>query len=285
MLRAQWLRDAVTVPHVPTLGPVHPDAGTADLFTAVHRIEPGQFLPFDKDRRWATHKDETVLVGHTRHTPRRTTVATLARRQSRLTVYHYASTRPDLPAAQEQAAALARRYGATAARVVWFQHSPPPSAIGCVRALVAPTGIAGAVPDRPILALGDCSPPVRDSFAEFCRHIGEGMAHLGRRWAARQITVPIFVAIDGNEVVGAIGPMQTLPGPTETWQLLPQYFAVLPTHRQSGHGRALWRAAQHWGRRAGAAYQLLQTTPDSPAEALYRSEGARPIGLVCTVPA
>jgi len=286
VLRADWLTCAVTVPYVPTLGPVHPDAPTVDLFEAVLDLEPGRFLPYDKDQRWTDRKDETVLVEHTEHTAEKTTVTTLAgRRGGRVTVYHYAQTPPDLLPACENAAKLAAEYGVDASRVVWFQHTPPTPGVTYARALLAPTGEPGTDPDRPVLALDNCPPGVRESFLDFSALAGDGMAHLGRCWAEDRISGPVLVAVNGERVVGAIGPIQTYPGPTGAPQLLPQYLAVLPGHRCGGHGRALWRAAQRWGHAAGAAYQLLQVAPGSAADELYHGEGAHPLGLVCTVAA
>src|SRR5262249_11682485 len=187
----------VTVPYVPTLGPVHPTAATVDVFEAVLGLEPGRFLPYDKDQRWADRKDETVLGEHTEHTAQRTIVTTLTRRRSgRITVYHYAHPPPAQPA-RETPAKLAAAYGAKARRVVWFQHTPPPSGVTYARALLAPTGKRGPDPDRPVLALSDCLPRVRDGFLEFCALASHGMAHLGCCWAEGRISAPILVAAAG----------------------------------------------------------------------------------------
>ena len=62
-------------------------------------------------------------------------------------------------------------------------------------------------------------------------------------------------------------------------QLMPQYSAVLPEARGQGLGRALWRAAMHWGHSHGAAYQLLQTEVGGPSDRLCRSEGLLSLGF------
>jgi GNAT superfamily N-acetyltransferase len=67
--------------------------------------------------------------------------------------------------------------------------------------------------------------------------------------------------------------------------MLPQYFGVLPDHRGAGHGRALWRAAQRWGLRHHADYQLLQARVGAASERLFLSEGLRTLGLAATVAA
>ncbi|MGH3599883.1 MAG: hypothetical protein ACRDQH_06340, partial [Pseudonocardiaceae bacterium] len=65
-----WLRHALRVPYVPTLGPVHPDTLSPELFDDVLAVSTtGQVLPFDKDRRWSPRKNQTVLVAEIIHQP------------------------------------------------------------------------------------------------------------------------------------------------------------------------------------------------------------------------
>lgn len=286
MLHADWLSNAITVPYVPTLGPVHPEADIAGLLQAVIDLTAGGFLPFDKDQRWSDRKDEIVLAHEVEHRVDRTGVATLSQRGSgRVTVYHYAQTPPDLASAREHAGKLAADHGAAASRVVWFQREPPSAEVTVVRALLAGTSTSGQSPGRPIVALQDATPAQQATFPGFAEQAGDGMAYLGRCWAEGRIDRPVLVSTDQDRIVGAIGPMQVFPSPTAALQLLPQYFAVLPSYRRAGHGRALWRAAQQWGHDAGASYQLLQVAAGSPAEELYRSEGVHSLGLVCSITA
>ncbi|MGW6521347.1 GNAT family N-acetyltransferase [Streptomyces sp. NPDC054962] len=53
-----------------------------------------------------------------------------------------------------------------------------------------------------------------------------------------------------------------------------------PAHRGLGYGRALWRAAMHWGYRHGAAYQLLQTEVGGASDRLCAGEGLTSLGIV-----
>jgi hypothetical protein len=53
----------VTVPYVPALGPVGPGALSEELFNAVVGVaNTGRFLPYDKDQRWSSMKDERLIV-------------------------------------------------------------------------------------------------------------------------------------------------------------------------------------------------------------------------------
>jgi GNAT superfamily N-acetyltransferase len=202
-----------------------------------------------------------------------------------VSVFHYAQTPPKLALACEHAGKLAADHGAAASRVVWFQHEPPSAEVTLVRALLSTTSTPAQSPSRSILALEDATAAVQASFPSFAEQAGDGMAYLGRCWAEDRIDTPVLVSTDQDRIVGAIGPMQAFPSPTAALQLLPQYFAVLPSYRRAGHGRALWRAAQQWGHYAGASYQMLQVAAGSPAEELYRSEGVHSLGLVCSITA
>lgn len=284
-LRPDWLSNALTVAYVPTLGPVHPRAATPAVFHDVFTAQPGRFLPYDKAARWSNRKDETVLVNQIQHTAAQTIIPTVTLRRGQVTAYHYAAAPPDPRGAQDHIRKLAADCGVSAGRIVWFQHARPPAAVRCVRVMLADTTRPDPRPTPHVDVLDDCPPAVRATFAAFAARTGDGLAHLARCLAAGMVTGPVLVAVDGDVVVGAIGPLHTWPGPDGRRQLLPQYFTVLPDHRRAGHGRALWRAAQHWGHTHHAAYQVLQVVPDSPAETLYCGEGVHALGYVCTAAA
>ncbi|MDT0551006.1 GNAT family N-acetyltransferase, partial [Streptomyces sp. DSM 41529] len=118
--RWDWLRARLTAPIVPTLGPVHPDALSIDLFEDVLRAaDTGGFLPYDKDRRWGGEKDEQVLREDVVHQPQYTLVPTLNLR-GRGTVKVFAYGAPDSVVAEaaELAAKLAAVHDVAGARVV-----------------------------------------------------------------------------------------------------------------------------------------------------------------------
>ncbi len=82
LFRWDWLRPVLTAPVVPTLGPVHPHALTVDLFSAtlVAAASQRHFLPYDKDRRWGTEKQEAILLDDVVHHPDHTLIPTLLSR-------------------------------------------------------------------------------------------------------------------------------------------------------------------------------------------------------------
>jgi GNAT superfamily N-acetyltransferase len=96
--RWDWLSAVLHVPYVPTLGAVHPQALSAELFEAVISVAAtGEFLRCDKDQRWFAGKDEYVLVPEIIHAPEFTVIPTLATRgRTVLKIHHYARSAPDL---------------------------------------------------------------------------------------------------------------------------------------------------------------------------------------------
>jgi GNAT superfamily N-acetyltransferase len=287
-----WLHRVLRVPYVPTLGPVHPEALSPDLFDdVVTASRTGQLLPFDKDRRWSPRKDHWVLVGEIIHQPDQTIIPILSRRGGgTIKTYYYGTSAPD----RDALGAITRRwcatYGARAGRVIWFDPATPAAgATACTRVLLKVFG--ADPPSRPpdsgrVADLDSCPAAVRASFTGFAQQLpATGFGFLHRRWQADQTDGPILVAVADQDIVGAIGPLRTMPDPRGHPVLLPQYFGVLPGHRGHGHGRALWRAATTWAEQHHAAYQLLQTETGQASDGLFLSEGLTCLGFACSVTA
>ncbi|MFB7948944.1 GNAT family N-acetyltransferase [Kitasatospora phosalacinea] len=101
---------------------------------------------------------------------------------------------------------------------------------------------------------------MRATFADFAdRLAGDGFAFLRSPLQTGTVGPVLVTVADDGRIVVVIGPLGTVPDPAGRTCLLPQCFGVLPDHRGRGHGRALWRAAMHWGRSHGTDYRLLQT--------------------------
>ncbi|MGW3556762.1 GNAT family N-acetyltransferase [Streptomyces sp. NPDC000963] len=285
--RWDWLRPQLTVPIVPTLGPVHPDALTVGLFEDVLRAAgTGDFLPYDKDRRWGGEKDEKVLREDMIHRPERTLVPTLTRRgRGTVKVFAYGLRDSVVAEAAELAVKLAAVHDVAGARVV--RPLGPGIAHPQGTRIQMKDFAAGPCPDpggpvRPVTAWPTA---VQETFAPFAEAMtGDGLAFLHTRMRVGR-SGPVLAAAVEERIVGAIGPMEVLPDAIGRPQLMPQYFAVLPEARGQGLGRVLWRAAMHWGQSHGAAYQLLQTEVDGPSDRLCQAEGLISLGFSHTAPA
>ncbi|MFF0104262.1 GNAT family N-acetyltransferase [Streptomyces hirsutus] len=278
--RWDWIERVLSVPYVPTLGPVHPDSPLPHLFAAVVAAAgTGCFLPYDKDRRWSDRKAERVLVDGIEHDRRRTLVPTFLERGAgtvRVHVYW-----DGLASAVDLARHLADVHGAARARVVSFlgPDEVEARAQGSTRVQLKDFNDGpGRVPDVPVQEAKQL--PEGAGFAEFA----EAMAADGFAFLHGQIRTgtvgPVLVVSHGGRVAGAIGPMETMADAAGAVRLLPQYFGVLPQHRGRGYGRALWRAAMHWGHQHGAAYQLLQTEVGGASDRLCAAEGLESLGAV-----
>jgi len=289
-LRWDWLQRAMTVPYAPALGPVHPAAVTSGLFADVIAIAgTGQFLPHDKDRRWAGRKDEHVLAGTITQEPGLVVIPALSTRRASCVKVHIYSQDPR--GALSRAAGLGRRlceqYDAGKGRLVWFlpPGSEPDPVAACtriqMRTFVPGDQLPGPAPG--VIPLDEVTGPARASFSVFAEKLAaEGFAFLDARIREHGGSGPVLTCQRDGQIAGAIGPMEIMPDSCGAARLLPQYFGVLPGYRGLGLGRSLWRAAMHWGQRHQAAYQILQTETGGASDRLCRSEGLTDLGLVCT---
>ncbi len=291
--RPDWLRRVLHVPYVPTLGPVHPDAVCAEVFDEVVAASAtGLSLPFDKDRRWSAHKNETVLADEIIHEPGATVIPTWSRRRhGTIKTYFYSDTAPEPAVLRAATRRWCDIYGAHTGRVIWFHpENPGTTSTMTTRILLKVFGDQPrpAVPmgTTRIVDLDTCPSAVRDTFADFAGHLVDaGFGFLHRRWKTTEMDGPILLAVVDHRVIGAIGPLCTMADRQGVAVTLPQYFGVLPGYRRHGHGRALWRHAAEWSEHHHAAYQLLQAPAGQPSERLFCSEGLTTLGFATAMPA
>ncbi|MBB6175012.1 GNAT superfamily N-acetyltransferase [Nocardiopsis mwathae] len=273
-----------SVPYVPTLGPMHPDTVTSDLWgQVVENSGTGRFLAHDKDARWGGPKGEHVLVDQVRTGDEQTAVPTLLQRGKRRTVRVHLYGDVNLDQEAEHAAKLAADLGAEHARLV--RLTPTPQAGRCCRIQLRTFGPGTEAPAVDgITELDRLPSEVRATWPDFAEELaGEGFAFLAAHERAGTLDGPVLTVTETGRIVGAIGPMATRPDPLGHARLLPQYFGVLPEYRGRGHGRTLWRAAMAWGYRSGADYQLLQTEVGGTSDRLCRAEGLVALGMVTTI--
>jgi len=289
-IRWDWLQPLITVPYLPSLGPVHPDAVTPGLLADVTGVAgTGRFLPYDKDRRWGAPKDESVITGAVVQEPGLVLVPTLSTRRVpcvKVCVYSR-DPRGALSRAAELGRELCAGHDAGKGRLAWFlpPGADPDPVAACVRVQMQAFGPGhlAAAPAAGVVPLDELTGSARASFSVFAEKLAaEGFAFLDSRIREHGGTGPVLTCQRDGRVAGAIGPMEVMPDSLGAAQLLPQYFGVLPEYRGLGLGRSLWHAAMHWGQQQGAAYQLLQTEVGGASDRLCRSEGLADLGIVCT---
>lgn len=276
--RWNWLGPVVRVPYVPTLGPVHPRAISAELFGAVVDVAgTGQFLPYDKDRRWSNTKDERI-TGEIIHKPGLTVIPTLSTcGNSLVKLYHYSENPPRTGETDEWCRTWIATFGEARGRIIWFQDTPDGAS---TRLMLKTFGDQDKRKICHVMELADCE--VADTFPTFADQPGTaGFSFLQQRMKAGLSDGPILVTVEDRCIVGAVGPLGTLADATGRKMQPPQYFAVHPDYRRKGHGRALWRAAMAWGAENGAEYKILQAASGSHSELLYLSEGLSTLGFLC----
>lgn len=280
--RWDWLRPMVTVPYVPTIGPVHPSVLTEDLFTdtVIAASTDQRFLRYDKDIRWSDFKDESVLVGDIVHERSGTLIPTRSSRGAGTLKVHVYSTDAQVHLmAHELAQKLAAVHGLRRTRIVRFLGPEAARGQG-TRIQLKDFRTACPEPLRTVLPVTAWPNSAQETFGSFAHQMAaDGFSFLYGRMRAGAVG-PVLAVEDGGHIAGAIGPMEIRPDAVNATQLMPQYFGVLPEHRGKGFGRDLWRAAMVWGQRNGAAYQLLQTEVDGASDRLCRAEGLTSLGFV-----
>jgi GNAT superfamily N-acetyltransferase len=293
-LRADWLSRVLNVPYVPILGLAHPDQFTAEMFTDVFAdiliaSRTGTALPFDKDRRWSPRKTDAVLIDEIVHRPDHTIIPILSRRGGGTIKTFYYGDAPNLDHLRAATRHCCAIYGAANGRVVWFD-TVEATDVDRTRVLLKEF-THGNKPDEPpgspiVGELDDDEPETAATFSVFAHAMADhGFDYLRQRRDAGHRDGPVLVSQDNGVIVGAIGPLTIMPDRAGARMLLPQYFGVLPEYRGGGHGRALWRAAQRWGVRHHADYQLLQARVGAASERLFLAEGLRSLGFTATVAA
>ncbi|NEA07654.1 GNAT family N-acetyltransferase [Streptomyces sp. SID10692] len=285
--RWDWLRPQLTAPIVPTLGPIHPDALTVSVFEDILRAaDTGDFLPYDKDRRWGGEKDEKVLREDVVHQPEHTLIPTLSRRgRGTVKVFAYGLRDTVVDEAAELAAKLASTRDVAGARIVRPLGPETAHPRGTRIQLKDFTVRPCPAPDGSVRPITTWPTTVQTTFAPFAETMAaHGLAFLHTQMLAGTCG-PVLTAAVERRIVGAIGPMEVLPDALGRHQLMPQYFAVLPEVRGRGLGRVLWRAAMCWGQFHGADYQLLQTEVEGPSDRLCRAEGLTCLGFSHTTQA
>jgi len=278
--RWDWLSAVLTAPYVPALGPVQPAALSAALFDGIVSVAgTGEFLPYDKDRRWSATKDEHILAAQIVHAPGVTIIPTLSRRGAgSIRLYYYAHRNPDLRDLAARARELRAACGARESQAIWLSDRPAGARTRLMLKIFGDND--RCPPDRQVSELAHC--PAAATFRAFAAQSGEpGFAFLCQRLQAGLDDGTILVATEDQRIVGAVGPLTVLADATGTAMVPPAYYCVPPGYRRRGHGRALWRASMAWGAEHGAVCKVLQAETGSAAEQLYKAEGLRTLGFVC----
>ncbi|PRY56014.1 GNAT family N-acetyltransferase [Glycomyces artemisiae] len=273
-------------PCLPSLGPIHPDEDAAAIWSELlATTEAGEYLPYDKDRVWGGRKTARILTKAIVDSDAYVLIPVLNQRGAgTVDLYCYGNLERARRTGGDVGAKLAADHGVARARLVWFGKLPDRHAQRTVRVQLK-TFVRGSnsCTDSEHVAVCVEQPPASASgFRAFAVNAGEGFPFLAERIDQGIDDGPVLTVKDSMKVVGAIGPMRTLPDSRGRLRLLGQYFAVLPEFRARGFGRALWRAAMRWGSANDAAYQLLQTELDSPSDRICRADGLSDLGLMHT---
>jgi hypothetical protein len=203
--RWDWLGPVVPVPYVPALGPVQPRALSAELFNAVVDIaDTDRCLPYDKDRRWSSKKNERVIVKEIAHGPGLTVIPTSIRGCGLVKIYHYGNSPPRRSELAEWTRKWCAIFGAVTGRVIWFQGTPE----GAKTRILLKNFVDQDKRDRgDVMQLTDCA--VADTFPTFAEQLGaDGFAFLHRRTRPDSQTVLSSSGSKTGELSRQLGPWE-----------------------------------------------------------------------------
>jgi len=257
----------IVVPHMPMLGPVHPDEISEQLVSNIVRAsQTGTLLPYDKQTRWASEPTEKLiddgieLVGDEGLVMKTKTNSG----KTRAYVYGTLDTNSlsadelvvcslellDLPDSPQVTVLMMDNFSSdTFAGEATFAHTLSPDVLAT------------------IVDVGDDS-----THPAFDKLLHDGVLNDPER--------PTIVVTTNGAVAGAIGPHSVLPDSRGTRRLLPCYFGVNPALQRGGVGGTLWNMSRTWAKRQGAKYTVLQAVHQSPAQHFYESMGLATLGYV-----
>lgn len=253
------------VPYLPVLGPVHPlevnDATWKAIADAGSRM-----LPYDKTSRWSDDPTEEVVRMHTYPGGRIVMTRTISGRTRR---YEYGSV--DTKLIEDDGLAATER--------ITFSVKGRPLQVGERANHI----FFDYFSDEPVRVSGHVqklTPHLQKAWDAFASSNEDEEAIRGLQMSIQRSVGPMYVYEEDGTIMGAIGPLNTLPDSRGVNRLLPCYFFVALSYRQRGIGKALWRSMRAWAVQNGAEYIVLQAEVGADAEAFYRSMGLHSLGFV-----
>lgn len=282
-----------SVCYLPVLGPVYTGNNSVEqvLSDVLSGLADGEFLFYDKNKRWYTSPPERVLVADIVVVPGGIFIpAKNSFRKNTLKIFYYSSRAvddTDVEKAREIWEALRRREDFEKCTLYSFL---PPAMRGFS---VQHNLYLQRISEGDLLSE---SPPEICLFCDLVEETKKTFAFLGQEpemngfdflWRENILKnkslSPIICLVRNSEIIGAIGPLDVWPDAWGGLQLLPPYFGVKEKFRGKDCGARLWRAALDFAARHGAKYTLVQNVVDSQAARFYEAQGLERVGEIYTM--
>lgn len=268
--------DDIIIPYLPVLGPVHPREVRGELLQTL--ITAGEtLLPYDKNSRWSDKPTEKIIDYSESNSTLRVSTKTMNGRS-----VHYVYTD------NSEVAPIGASLEDVGTEMVTFSRSARALSEKERGSVLFIDNFSARNPTQNLQGKGnvhilsELSHKIRDGFE---KHLGDDPALRGldvaiERDKATLDEFPILIYVDGEDILGAIGPLNILEDSLGVKRLLPCYFVVSPHHRKQGIGTCLWNAMRSWAIDNGAEYTVLQAELNSVAAKFYDANGLQELGYV-----
>lgn len=257
-----------TTPYFPVVGLVNPDVVNANFLQSVFEsLETGIRPDHDKARRWGNSHSERIVPELCQSTDTYTYVVT----RNKAAYHGYLYTRKPGVTVGDVASKTPPQ------KAICFSNNDDQNAHATEAFLHNIT--------RPVDSLSANVTPITRFEARHLIALDDGAELSGFAFLGQQIledTAPgdtLGYFLD-NALVGAIGPIQVQDDASGRKTLLPPYFGIQPEVRNKGVGSQLWQSAMAHAFAQSAQYVVLQAETGSAAQAFYRKNDLRSLGIV-----
>ena len=268
--------------YLPVLGPVYISGNPIQkfLFDILNNSQFGNFLPYDKNKRWHRNKTERVLLEEIIYNDKELYIPVKDTLKNTLKVFYYSNSSPDNVTITKTKKFYTKIKNIQTLKNLYFYCFKEPRVE--TKFICQNIYLKNITPKDSINKffkginyydnLGD---EVQFTFSNLATE--PGLKHFGFLWknfiVKDKNLNPIICAVFKNKIVGAIGPLDLSKDVYGIPFLFPSYFGVADRMRKTGFGKKLWKSAMSFAYQKGAQYTLVQNAPDSPAAYFYEKQG------------
>jgi len=273
--------------YVPSVGPVfsknNPEVNFRDAFIS---SETDRLLDYDKEIRWGAGKIESILTSKIILTNNNIFVPTFNKRNNLLSVFEFGDP-TDLHKKNKYlkiiSDSVSEGIRPSKVKYLWFDNNCTETETNHV---IFKKDIhyqqSTLKNEKNIHLLSSLNDEVRETIKQFKKQddLGGVVFLYDYYKSLKEDLPPIVCFVEGDSIIGAIGPIIHLIDPFGVKFIPPPYFGVLNEHRKKGVGRNIWMEAMKISYSTGGKYMLLQTEEMSPAYSFYRDQGCEYISTI-----
>jgi GNAT superfamily N-acetyltransferase len=268
--------------YAPILGPVYVSGKNKEklLFDILRNSGSGEFLDYDKNKRWFKDKPEKILISLVANIDNGIFLTTRDDFLKVIKIYFYSDCQPNenhLKEVKQIAQKANKETGYFKLKLFYFQKQgfTYPFDIHNIYLKQITSKDRDTTKYEDLGFYENLTQQQKKSFSDLGKEAEQdGFGFLWQEYLRKNIKLnPIICAVRDDQVIGAIGPLDMSVDIYGITFLHPPYFGVLKQSQRSGIGTKLWRSAIDYAFWKGARYTIVQNTPDSPAAKFYDNTG------------